>query len=152
MSEAGAIASLDDYFTRVGADPTASKVTNTKNFLRSEYAASQGLDISKRYSLGSGTTLHAGQRIRVDIDIHNTSTTTAKSIEYLDTIPQIFSTDKTLQYTIKNNGTTITRDFALTASSDYDAHFTLPDIAAGQMSTISYELTALPTSYGELLV
>ena len=88
----------------------------------------------------------------MDIDIHNTRTSSATALEYLDTIPQIFSTDKTLHYTIKAGGNTIKRDFMLTSSSDYDAYFTLPDIAAGQTSTISYELTALPTSYGELLV
>lgn len=43
-------------------------------------------------------------------------------------------------------------EFVLTSSSDYDAYFTLPDIPAGQMITLSYDLTALPTSYGELLV
>lgn len=151
-TQTDALDPLDAYFAGVKTNTNASQAAKTKNFVRSEYAAAHGVEVSKKYSLGSGTTLKAGQRIRVDINIHNTRGTPITALEYLDTIPQIFSTQKTIKYSIKTGGNAIMRDFALTSSADYDAYFTLPDIPAGQTSTISYDLLALPTSYGELLV
>lgn len=73
-------------------------------------------------------------------------------MEYLDTIPTIFSTENTYKYRVKSGDTSTSGDFVLTSSSDYDTYFTIPDIPAGQSIVLSYELTALPTSYGELLV
>ncbi|MFZ2255910.1 MAG: hypothetical protein WAW59_02205 [Patescibacteria group bacterium] len=42
--------------------------------MRSEYAQAFNIDISKKYSLGSGSVLKSGERITVDITIRNTGT------------------------------------------------------------------------------
>lgn len=46
----------------------------------------------------------------------------------------------------------MSRDFELIGDGEYDAHFIVNDIAPGETVIISYELVALPASYGEMIV
>lgn len=75
-----------------------------------------------------------------------------KNAEYLDTVPKIFSYESTKKYTITNGSKTVSRDFERISDTSYDAHFFLGDIAAGQTIELTYDLIALPASYGEMVV
>lgn len=123
-----------------------------RNFARIEYARAWNIDVSKTYSLGTGSILKSGEKVRVDIEIRNTGTTPLTGIEYIDTVPPIFSDTDTRAYTVVSGTETITREYARAPGSEYDNYFRLPDIAPGRSVILSYELTALPASYGELLV
>lgn len=132
------------------ADSTTSNTTDT--YVRSQYATAYGLQISKQYTNTTHATLYPDDLIQARISIKNTSPTTIKNIEYLDTIPQIFSLEKTLKYTIKIGSTSTDRPFEPIAAGDYDMHFVGRDLAPGETLEISYELIALPASYGEMVV
>ncbi len=152
VSDSNALASFEKDFSDLNAHAYSSQSVQSKNFARSEYAPAFGMEISKKFLLSTWSLLRPGSRVKVEINIKNTTNSLIKSWEYLDTIPEIFSTENTLKYTIKQWNNTVTRDFTLATSSDFDAHFTLIDIPAGQAISLSYELTALPVSYWELLV
>ena len=73
------------------ADPnTASGMIDKKLYIRSEYSSAYGIDIEKKYKNITASTLHAGDRIEINITLKNTTASTIKNIEYLDTLPQIF--------------------------------------------------------------
>lgn len=69
-----------------------------KIYVRSEYALAYGIDIEKRYKNITSSILHGGDRIQVEVSLKNTSTNTISSIEYLDTIPKIFSLPQDATY------------------------------------------------------
>lgn len=120
-------------------------------YAKSEYAPAFGYTISKRYKNLSATTLHAGDRVQVDIAIQNTTNNTLIPSEYLDTIPNIFSQENTEKYILSLSGSSEERTFT-PYSDTYDALFTLKSIPAGQTLHIIYEVEALPTQYGEMTV
>lgn len=70
-------------------------------FVRSQYAIAHGLSIEKTYTNKTNTTLFPDDLIEARIIIKNTTNATIRNIEYLDTIPKIFSLEKTQKYTIK---------------------------------------------------
>lgn len=152
ISEPEEFAEFASIYASGTTSPSSSQVSKVKNFVRSEYAEAFNVSVSKKYSLGSGSVLRSWERITVDITIRNTWTSPLTWVEYLDTIPAIFSPENTIKYRVQNWGNSTSGDFVLTSSSDYDTYFKLPDIWAGQNIILSYELDALPTSYGELLV
>lgn len=101
----------------------------------------------------SHSILYPDDLIEAHITIQNTTNQPIKNIEYLDTIPKIFSLQKTQKYTIKiGNGGGVDRDFEPIGDNQYDAYFIGLDIPAGETLHITYELTALPASYGEMMV
>lgn len=63
---------------------------NPDLYVRSEYAPAYGLEIEKKYRNITSSTLHGGDRIIVEITIKNTTASTIKNVEYLDTLPKIF--------------------------------------------------------------
>ena len=69
-------------------------------FVRSQYAIAHGLSIEKTYTNKSNATLFPDDLIEARIVIKNTTNATIRNIEYLDTIPNIFSLEKT-QKTMK---------------------------------------------------
>jgi FG-GAP-like repeat len=129
VSDATGYAIFDDEFSSIASSAATSTSIRTKNFARSEYAGAFGIDISKKFTVATGSTLQSWSRVIVNIDIKNTTNSPIQGLEYLDTIPKIFGTDNTLKYTIKNGNNTLTRDFSLTSASNYDAYFNLIDIA-----------------------
>ncbi len=70
-------------------------------FVRSQYAIAYGLEIEKRYTNTTHATLYPDDHIRSTIRIRNTTNKTIQNIEYLDTLPKIFSAASTQKYTIK---------------------------------------------------
>jgi len=56
--------------------------------------------------------------------IKNTTNKKITNIEYLDTIPQIFSSEKTMEYRIKIGDKNITRKIEPLSTGEYDIHFT----------------------------
>jgi hypothetical protein len=121
-------------------------------YIRSEYAPAYGVEIEKKYKNITATTLHGWDRIRVEITIRNTTPATLKNIEYLDTLAKIFDLPTDAKYSITLAWAS--RDYPLTTISaeEYDFSLRGVDIPAGQTLIFSYELEALPTSYGNMIV
>lgn len=92
-------------------------------FVRSQYTRAYGLDIQKIYSNKSNLMLHPDDLIEARIIIKNITNQPIKNIEYLDTIPRIFSSEKTQKYYVTINGKTITRDFEAVGDNEFDAYF-----------------------------
>ena len=132
------------------ASGTAGNISDT--YVRSQYATAYGLQISKQYTNVTHATLYPDDLIQARISIKNTSSVAIKNIEYLDTIPKIFSLEKTVRYNIKVGGSSTDRVFESLSSGDYDMHFVGRDLAPGETLEISYDLIALPASYGEMIV
>ena len=74
-------------------------------YVRSQYVSTYGLKISKQYTNATHATLYPDDLIQARISIENTSASTIKNIEYLDTVPKIFSLEKTLKYRVKVGNT-----------------------------------------------
>jgi uncharacterized repeat protein (TIGR01451 family) len=121
-------------------------------FVRSQYATAYGLSIDKIYTNVTHPVLYPDDVIQARISIKNTTNTTVKNIEYLDTIPKIFSLEKTQKYSVKIGNTVVNKTFDPLVTGDYDMYFVAPDLAPGQTMEISYDLIALPASYGEMIV
>ena len=68
--------------------------------MRSQYAPAYGLDIQKIYTNTTHSTLYPDDVIQAKIVIKNTSGANIRNIEYLDSIPKIFSLEKTTKYTV----------------------------------------------------
>ncbi len=135
-------------------DTLASGAANNPSdtYVRSQYATAYGLQISKQYTNVTHTTLYPDDLIQARISIKNTSPVAIKNIEYLDSIPKIFSLEKTTKYSIKMGGSSTDRVFDSRSSGDYDMHFVGRNLAPGETLEISYDLIALPASYGEMIV
>lgn len=143
---------MESTLTRVLTDPnTQPDPVKTLTYIRSEYAPAYQIQISKTYKNTSQKLLHAGDRVEVDISITNSGTTLLKDLEYLDTIPSIFDPADTRTYSVGIDTAYEERPFTL-SDDTYDARFTLPDIPVGKTLHIKYSVTALATSYGEMLV
>ena len=141
---------MQSSFDQLAADD-AQNIKET-TFIKTQYATAYNIDVEKRYTNSSHATLYPDDRIVASIRIKNTGNTMLKNIQYLDTIPQIFSSEKTETYTITINEKTITRDFQYLQNGEYDALFGPMELSPGETLTLRYELTALPASYGEMVV
>lgn len=110
------------------------------------------MEVSKKFS-SANKTLFPDDSVTVTIQIKNTSGNTQKNVKYLDSIPNIFTTDDTKKYSVEINGQNrVEKDFVEKNSSDYAREFSIGEIPAGATATIRYTLKVLPASYGEMLV
>jgi hypothetical protein len=91
------ISGISTRFDAIAGGATGNRVST---FMRSQYAIADGLDISKVYTNSTSTTLYAGDTIMASIRIKNNTNQVLNTTEYLDTIPKIFSTEKTQKYTV----------------------------------------------------
>lgn len=73
---------------------------NPDLYVRSEYAPAYGVEIEKKYTNISSSTLHGGDRVLVEITLKNTTASTVKDIEYLDTLPKIFDLPESAKYQV----------------------------------------------------
>ncbi len=122
-------------------------------YVRSQYASGYSLDISKKYTKNNAWGLQPNERIQATITINNTSSSTLSNIEYLDTIPKVFSVENTREYRIVGwSADGSTGAFLSIGDNEFDTYFSGGTLGAGQSMTISYDLIALPASYGELIV
>jgi uncharacterized repeat protein (TIGR01451 family) len=92
---------------------TPTSISASDLYVRSEYAPAYGLDIEKRYRNISADTLHAGDRVQVEITIKNTSLISITNLSYLDTIPQIFTLPTGAKYRAIIGGQSRESDLAL---------------------------------------
>ncbi len=92
-------------------------------FVRSQYASAYGLSIEKTYTNVSHPILYPDDMIHSRITIKNNTTSIIRNIEYLDTIPRIFSSEKTQKYDVTIGGTKTTRDFETVGDNEFDAYF-----------------------------
>ncbi len=79
---------------------TQSASINSDLYVRSEYAPAYGIEIEKKYKNITSSTLHGGDRIQVEITLKNTTASTMKNIEYLDTLPKIFTLPNEAKYQV----------------------------------------------------
>lgn len=149
ISEDTNLATLSGVYTDIANGRTGQ---SEDTFVRSQYATAYGLNIEKKYTNTTHTTLYPDDLIQARISIKNTTNQTIKNIEYLDVVPKIFSLDKTEKYTVSIGGTSIDRPFESISSGDYDMYFVGRDIPPGETLEISYDIVALPASYGEMIV
>jgi FG-GAP-like repeat len=140
---------LSGALTDISNGTTGSRVST---FIRGQYAKAYGLNIEKIYTNTTHATLYPEDHITATIRIENTSSQSMRSVEYLDTIPKIFSIKDTKQYSIHRSNVSISREYDAIWDNEYDAHFTLWDISPGETIEIIYEMVALPASYGEMIV
>jgi hypothetical protein len=91
------ISGISTRFDTIADGATGNRIST---FMRSQYAIANGLDISKVYTNSTSTTLYAGDTIMASIRIKNNTNQVLNTTEYLDTIPKIFSTEKTQKYTV----------------------------------------------------
>lgn len=70
----------------------------THTFMRGAYLSGVNLSAEKTYKNLGHSTLLPNDTVKVTIEITNNTKTIAKNIEYLDSIPRIFSTDETKKY------------------------------------------------------
>ncbi len=96
---------------------------NIDTFVRSQYTPAYGLDIEKTYTNVSHPVLYPDDLIRVHITIKNTTMSTIRNIEYLDTVPRIFSLEKTQKYDVTIANAKVTRNFEAIGDNEFDAYF-----------------------------
>jgi hypothetical protein len=83
---------IDAQFALSFTDPNIPSPSTRELFVRSEYAQAYDIEIEKRFlNVSSPDLLRTGDRIRVEVALKNTSSGTIDSLEYLDTIPSIFT-------------------------------------------------------------
>lgn len=119
-----------DGLTNTVNDVVANKNSTIKNtmYVRSQYAPAYNLSVDKKYT-HTNKILHPSDQVTTTIRIKNTGTTTLKNIEYLDTLPRIFSHENTKNYTVTLDGKSVTRSFNAIGDVEFDAHFYVGDIA-----------------------
>lgn len=135
------------------SNPLSSPEGESDIYVRSEYASAYGLEIERKYTNTSSDVIHSGDKIEATITIKNTGSSSAQAVEYLDTIPKIFDASETTRYRMTlSSGRSEQKDFIYLPTEEFDAYFVLGDIPRGATLTITYDLLALPASYGEMLV
>ncbi len=104
--------------------------------------------MNKTYKDTAHSTLYSGDPIEVKITLKNNSTRTIRNIEYLDSIPSYLSHEHTESYRVGS----VNRPLEYLTTDDYDIRMEVGDMAPGETVTLSYILSALPASYGEMKV
>ncbi len=123
-----------------------------KTFMRSAYLTGVGLFAEKKYQ-SQNTVIQADETVEVAITITNNTTQNIEDIEYLDSIPRIFDTRETSNYTVSLAWrAAVEKEFYPLHSGEYDALFEVGTLAPGQKAVIRYTVKMLPASYGEMLV
>jgi len=92
------INTLGSSFTDITNGSTGDR---TDTYIRSQYATAYGLNIEKVFTNITHPTLSPGDHVQAHISIKNTTSNTIKDIEYLDTLPKIFSVDNTPKYSVR---------------------------------------------------
>lgn len=147
------LSSIDNFFaTTLSWAENSSLWAKTDTYIKSEYAPIHGVSIEKRFENLTSSLLHPEDTVRATITIKNTTSTPIRWAKYLDTIPNIFDPTDTASYNLTLWWQTVTRDFSYVYSWDFDAEFSFIDIPAGDTLTLTYDMKALPASYGEMLV
>lgn len=79
---------------------STATTTETKTYVRSEYADGNNILIGKTYTDKNGGTLQSGDRVLVSIQITNSGSSALSGISYLDSYDKtVFQADDTLTYT-----------------------------------------------------
>lgn len=136
----------DNYVSYTGFDGAYNVQSY---FLRSQYAESEGIEISKSFTDTSPPHLQTGDTIYYDITIKNTSSTRKNNIAYVDNIPKYF-------YFIDTDFTILSQDNRrVTRSPGINEYSILLDgffLDPGEETIVRYELWTHPLSYGHMQV
>lgn len=121
-----------------------------RTYIRSEYAEAENISVERTFS-SSGSRLQTGTPVTVTITIINNSANTLENGEYLDSVGSIFSLADTKTYSQTTSDTPI--ELPITFLQDeFDILMQYPSIAPGGKVTLSYTVTTLPITYGDLIV
>jgi len=140
------IANYDSYIDYSGF----WNVRNTSSFfLRSQYADSEGLEISKTFTDTSLPNLQTWDRVYYDITIKNTSSERKNNIAYVDSIPKYFKFVDDQFIVLSEDNTSYTRKPGI---GWYNILLDWFFLDPGEETVVRYELETLPLSYGHLQV
>lgn len=128
-------------------------VTETRTFLRSEFADGKSIGIDKTYIDKNGGSLQAGDRVQVAIRITNSGATDLSGVEYLDSFDTtVFSVPDVTEYSILSDAGSLSGSLNSLTESDFTFHFKGMSIGAGRSAIIQYEVTANALKYGTFKV
>jgi len=140
------IRGYDDYITYTWFNNSYSTFTY---FLRSQYADTEGIEITKSFTDTSLPYLQTGDIIYFDISIKNTSDTLKNNIAYVDTLPQFFRFVSDEFEVLSEQWRKIPRKYGVW---EYNIILDWFSLAPGEETIVRYELEALPLSYGHIQV
>ncbi len=92
------VSTITKTTTTTVVDNNAKPKTHT--FMRGAYLSGVNLSAEKTYKNLGHSTLLPNDTVEVKINITNNTKTIAKNIEYLDSMPRIFSSDETKKYIV----------------------------------------------------
>jgi hypothetical protein len=128
-------------------------VTETRTFLRSEFADGKSIGVDKTYIDKNGGSLQSGDRVQVAIRLTNSGTTNLSGVEYLDSFDStVFSVPDVTEYSILSDAGTATGSISALTESEFTFHFKGMSIGAGRSAIIQYEITANALKYGTFKV
>ncbi len=124
-------------------------------YIYSEFAESANTLVSKRFEDVNSGSLQANDLVKVIVSIDNTSTSAIHHIEYLDSLPEIFSADTSQPYSIMKNGIETVASFTdemIDNDPYFPVYFSGGEVPAGWKVTFSYYAKVLPFAYGTMIV
>jgi uncharacterized repeat protein (TIGR01451 family) len=140
---------LSSYWDYVTYSWFEDRYNTQTYFLRSQYADSEWIEISKTFTDTSPPHLQTGDSVYYDISIKNTSATRKNNIAYVDAIPQYF-------HFASQDFTVLTQDNLTVERQQWiDGYDILLDgfyLEPGEETVVRYQLTTLPLSYGYMQV
>lgn len=143
--------------TDFSALDNSTRGENKRTFVQSPFAEGKGLKVEKTYELMSGTPgdiLRAGDKVRVELRLTNTSGKAFKDAVYLDSNERkLFQEEHDGTYTmIRNKSDKEEHPLKYLTESDFDYGFDFANIAPEETIKIQYMVTATPTAFGEMKV
>ena len=139
------LSNYDQYIQYSGYQNTRN---DTSYFLRSQYADTAGIEVSKIFIDDTPPKLQTGDTVYYDIAIKNTSSEIKENVAYVDYIPKYF-TFASDEYTISGIEDPIPRkqgvwNFNILLDGIY--------LNPGEEITVRYELITQPLTYGHMQV
>ena len=123
-------------------------ITTQRQFLRSEYAQTQWIEVKKSFIDINEGNLLSGDRVYLDISLRNTGTEQVNDIEYVDNISRFFQfSDET--FTILESWERVLKNRALWS---FNIVINSIELNPGEEKIFRFELETLPFSYGDMQV
>ncbi len=123
-----------------------------KTFLRSEYAYNKWIKIEKKYIWKSGNSLKSWDKVKITLDITNTTNNKMDNVIYLDSNKNIFSKEDITYFEFTQNNKTTKKQ--LQELTDWDFEYIFEDFSLNpwEKINISYELTVPLVAFGKITV
>jgi len=140
---------FDNYDAYIDYSWYSSKSIWESYFLRSQYAESEGVEISKKFIDATPPNLQTWDRVNYEITITNTSSSRKNNVAYVDSIPKYFKfIDDDYIIVSEDNTSFIRKPGIWNYNILLDGFYLDP----GETVQVRYELETLPLSYGHMQV